>query len=180
MKNLNKYFLLMLIVLISGYFITNNKSINIDENDYGVEINENIEYQTYSEKKSINNLTYDDFKNSKLSSKKVQEIIEYKKYMGAIKTVDELRFISRFSDDDIEIIKQIFTDETHDVNYKSHNINIATKKQLKFLGLSSKDVNKIINYRKNKNIENLIELKSIISESYSNIKGGVIFDGNDI
>lgn len=180
MEKLNKYFLIILITVTVSYFISNNKNINADNDDFGVQINENIEYQTYNEKKSINNLSYDDFKNSKLSLKKIHDIIEYKQYMGAIKTVDELMSISRLTDSDIEKIKEIFVDEKYDVNYKSHNINKATKKQLKFLGLNNMQINKIIDYRKNKNIENLIELKNIIAEGYSNIKGGIIFYGDDI
>ena len=174
MKKLNKYVLIVLTLLILS-FVTNY--LNKEKNSF-VDINENIEYQTYDEKKSINNIDYLDFKNTSISNRKIQEILEYKDYMGAINNVSELEVISRITKEDINILKELFKDEKFYSSYRAHNINKATRKQLKFIGFSNKNINKILKYRANKEIENLIELKDIIGDE--KIKGGIIFIGDDI
>lgn len=174
MKKLNNYLLLILSLLILSLAIIYFKKEEISF----VEINENIEYQTYNEKKSINNIDYTDFKNIRISNSKIQDILEYKEYMGGINKVSELKVINRISEEELNILHELFEDEKFGVSYRVHNINKASRKQLKFIGFSNKKINKILKYRENKDIENLIELKDIIGNF--DIKGGIIFSGDDI
>ena len=148
MKKLNNYLLIILSLLILSLAIIYFKK---EESGF-VEINENIEYQTYKEKKSIN--------------------------MGGINKVSELKIINRINEEELNILHELFEDEKFGVSYRVHNINKASRKQLKFIGFSNKKINKILKYRENKDIENLIELKDIIGDF--DIKGGIIFSGDDI
>lgn len=95
--------------------------------------------------------------------------------MGSIQKVDDLIVLERFTEDDIEKLKMVFEDNKEKVQYNSCNINTATKKHLKFIGLSNKSIEKVKEYREKKKIENLIELQSIIKEDISTLKASIYF-----
>ena len=142
--------------------------------EISIPINEEIEYKIYgdeSSKKEINEISYEDAKKIGITKNKLDKILAYKEYMGAIEKVDELKDISRFTEKDINTLKNYFVDSKN-INYVSHNINNATEEQLRYLGLSKKSVKKIKEYGK---LTNMVELKEIVGKDFKNIKSGVTF-----
>lgn len=139
-----------------------------------VPINEEIEYKTYgneNSKKEINEISYDDVRKLGISKNKLDKILIYKDYMGAIEKIDDLKNISRFTENDIKVLKNHFTDSKN-VRYISHNINNATKLELRYLGLSSKSIKKIKEYGK---LTNMVELEEVVGKDFENIKGALTF-----
>ncbi|WP_067142585.1 helix-hairpin-helix domain-containing protein [Oceanivirga salmonicida] len=160
----------VLVGLIFAYFLKMYKQDNyIDDNNVKVEINEQIVLKEYKDnnKKNINDISFDDYRSLNISKKKIDNILEYKKYMGSINKIDDLKNIPRISYDDIDKLKIFFVDNDKPV-YIKHNINKMTVKQLKYLGFSNKEIKKILKYRNKKTINNLIELEEIIGKKYKN------------
>lgn len=159
-------FSVVFIILIS-YLLPEKEIISVP-------INEIVEYKIYNNKnhkKEINEISYDDLENVNISKNKFNKIMEYKEYMGTIDKIEDLKSIPRFTNDDIEKIHMIFENSTNS-KYISHNINDATKKELKYLGLNNTSIKKIKQYGY---IVNVVELKELIGKDYENIKGGVTF-----
>lgn len=161
-------FSVVAIILIANFLP--KEKIN---NDINVDINENVEYKIYgkSDKKKISEIDYDDIKNIDISKTKFERIMDYKEYMGTIEKIEDLKDIKRFTEKDIENLKKYYID-SNDTNYSIHNINEATKEELRYLGLNNKSIKKIKEHDK---ITNMIELQELIGDDFDNIKGGVIF-----
>ena len=167
----NSLILVFLSILTALFFsLLNNEKLQ--ENTETVEIREVLEYKEYNfnNKKNINDIDYDDLKNIKISKKKFEEILEYKNIMGVIKKIDDLKNISRMSENDIYKLKQFFDDDNSDKEYKAININNASEKELRYMGFSKKSIEKIKNTKK---ISNMIDLKELIGND--NIIGNIYF-----
>ena len=167
----NSLILVFLSILTALFFsLLNNEKLQ--ENTETVEIREVLEYKEYNfnSKKNINDIDYDDLKNIKISKKKFEEILEYKNIMGVIKKIDDLKNISRMSENDIYKLKQFFEDDNSNKEYKAININKASEKELRYMGFSKKSIEKIKSAKK---ISNMIDLKELIGND--NIVGNIDF-----
>ena len=96
--------------------------------------------------------------------------MEYKNIMGVIKKIDDLKNISRMSENDIYKLKQFFEDDNSNKEYKAININKASEKELRYMGFSKKSIEKIKSAKK---ISNTIDLKELIGND--NIVGNIDF-----
>ncbi len=162
-----QFIIIMLALIVAYFFRTAEKEVDLVEGQT-VEINEEIVLKEYKTGlKSINDISYEDYRTLNISKNKIDSILDYKKYMGSINNIKDLDNIPRITYQDIEKISQFFKDNPNPI-YKKHNINNASVKQLKYLGFSNKQIKKILKYRKNNKIKNLLELESIVGKSYRN------------
>lgn len=169
MKKLN----FIIICIIASFFISKLYS---PKEIQKVEINEEITYLNFESNslKEINNIDISDLAKVEISKKKFYDILEYKDSLGAISSVEELLKIPKFTDKDIQKLKKYFKD-SENFEYKSININTASKQVLKYIGFSNAQANKILEYRNNEKIKSYEDLKNIVKNT-DKIKFNIIFE----
>lgn len=164
--------LLLLISLISYFFFNEDSTVYTED----IPINEELQIYTYSskgtiketiqtniQKKDINKSSYVDIVEAGISVNKASDVIDLINLVGSISQLEMLKNIPRFSNTDLDRIKKNFEVDPNNLLVKKSDINKLSDKEMTFLGISSKERNKISEYRKNNIILNENDLKKLIS-----------------
>lgn len=151
------------------YFYEDDTVFNED-----IKINEEVEVLEYNntkskkvklnEKKDINNVNYIDLIEIGISDKMSNEILNYIEFKGTIENFNEFKKISRFSNSNIEKLKNNFVINKGVLSIKKHNINELSEKELIYLGISKKEREKILEYTKKNKITDRKTLYKLINE----------------
>lgn len=114
-------------------------------------------------KKDINTVKIDKISNI-LTSKKAEKILEYKKFVGTISSLDELEEIKGITKDDVNILKKYFLDYSKKRNFTKYDINKISRKDLEKLGFTKEEIKYIFKLRKKGKIRSDIDLKDKVNE----------------
>mgnify|MGYP003617619427 FL=1 len=184
------YIIFLVVLLIVGNYLR----LKVEENNVPkIEINEEVEYQKegaeklnkIESKKDINTVTYGELIKLGFTKKQSEKIIEFKKFIGKIENLEDLKRIPRFGDTGLSKAKKtlyVNTENTveNDVtdNEKKYNINKISDDEMKLLGLTKKEIKDVKLLREKGEIRSNIDLKEIFSEKrYSEIERSIEFEG---
>ncbi len=172
MKMKVKYVILIVltsIILVIYYF----GKERVEENkvaDYEITFLEKVERE--GKILDINNSEVKDFINEGLNIKVAKEVKAYIEFTGKVEKIDELIRIKGIGEKTVEKLKtKFFIDDTRGKK-KKLDINNATEKNLLWYGFSTKEIKKILDFKREKGkIFSNVELITIIGEERYNILG---------
>ncbi|OQY09597.1 MAG: hypothetical protein B6I28_02730 [Fusobacteriia bacterium 4572_132] len=128
----------------------------------------------------INRAEKKDFFIKKVSEKRTENIIEFRKFWGKIENMDDLTFIKGIGAKTVEKLKEDFyVDETNsnEVVGVLININKVKDNELVWLGLDKKELENFKKWKNEKGIvfSNLDLMKIIKSKTYEKIKNKIVY-----
>ena len=184
------YIIFLVVLLIVGNYLR----LKVEENNVPkIEINEEVEYQKegaeklnkIESKKDINTVTYGELIKLGFTKKQSEKIIEFKKFIGKIENLEDLKRIPRFGDTGLSKVKKTLYINTENTvennvtdNEKKYNINKISDDEMKLLGLTKKEIKDVKLLREKGEIRSNIDLKEIFSEKrYSEIERSIEFEG---
>lgn len=174
MKKLILFILFIFVVLFNIFNFKDETQIYDD-----IEINEEIKVLEYKdeneylktsdenekiEKKDINIVSYIYLIEIGLTDKKANDFIEYRNFVGTVRNFDELKKIPNFTKKYIEILKEKTEIKLDNLLLNKYDINELNERQLKFLGISKKEIDKFLEYRKDNKIYDKKDLEKIFKE----------------
>lgn len=184
------YIIFLVVLLIIGNYLR----LKVEENIIPkIEINEEVEYQKEGAekfnkiegKRDVNTVTYEELIKLGFTKKQSEKIIEFRKFIGTIEDLEELRRIPRFGDTGLSKAKKTLYISTENIvengttdNEKKYNINKISDDEMKLLGLTKKEIKDIKLLREKGEIRSNIDLKEIFSKKrYSEIDKSIEFEG---
>lgn len=172
---------LLIILLILGYFFSPVSNTIYDKE---ININDKIEVYRYTSngpiidklKKDINKSKYIDFIQAGLSDNKAKQLENLITLYGSINNMSVIKNIPKFTKQDYERIIGEFSIDNSNIIFNKIKINELDYYNLRYLGLSSKEANKILDHLKTSRIWNEKDLRGLINKnSFEKIKGYIIY-----
>ena len=181
------YIIFLVVLLIIGNYLR----LKVEENIIPkIEINEEVEYQKEGAekfnkvegKRDVNTVTYEELIKLGFTKKQSEKIIEFRKFIGTIEDLEELRRIPRFGDTGINKAKKTLYvnknqfDESVDKSSTKYNINSITGDEMKLLGFTKKEIKEIEELRLKGEIRSNIDLEKVLSKKrYNEIEENIRF-----
>ena len=181
------YIIFLVFLLIVGNYLR----LKVEENIIPkIEINEEVEdqkegaekFNNIEGRKDINQVTYEELIKLWFTKKQAEKIVEFRKFIGAVEDLEDLRRIPRFGDTGINKAKKTLYvnknqfDESVNKNNTKYNINLITEEEMKLLGLTKKEIKAIEKLRETGEIRSNIDLEQILSEKrYEEIENNIRF-----
>ena len=181
------YIIFLVVLLIIGNYLR----LKVEENIIPkIEINEEVEYQKEGAekfnkvegKRDVNTVTYEELIKLGFTKKQSEKIIEFRKFIGTIEDLEELRRIPRLGDTGINKAKKTLYvnknqfDESVDKSSTKYNINSITGDEMKLLGFTKKEIKEIEELRLKGEIRSNIDLEKVLSKKrYNEIEENIRF-----
>ena len=185
MNKNTQYILYVFLLILFGYFGMKYFNQNSNDSELIVKIEKlkmdsNTIEMNKCDKIDINKAEDKDFVIKKVSEKRKENIIEFRKFWGKIENMDDLTFIKGIGSKTVEKLKEDFyVDETNlnKVIGLKININEVKEKELVWLGLDKKELENFEKWKNKKGIvfSNLDLMKIVKTETYEKIKNKIIY-----
>lgn len=185
MNKNSQYTLYVVLLILVGFFGMKYLKQDSEESELIVKI-EKLKMDSHTiemnkcDKIDINKAEKKDFIIKKVSKRRTNNIIEFRKFWGRIEDMDDLTFIKGIGVKTLEKLKEDFYVDEMNLNKVrgiSININKVKEKELIWLGLDKKELEKLKKWKSEKGIifSNLDLMKIIKSKTYEKIKNKVIY-----
>lgn len=179
---MKKYLLIIFFIILAIFKIIEfDDSTNVLEE---IEINEEIQVLKYDDEKEkkdekkldINTITYIDLINIGLTNKKAIDFLEYRDFIGVIQNFDEIKKIPNFSKKYVEIMINNTFIKDGELLLNRYDINELNEKQLRFLGVNKKEIEKFMLYIKDNKIHSEKDLEKVFNKkTIENIRNHLYF-----